>query len=119
MEIEKMVNDTRSFTKRVQELIGPQVHGDAITLVADLTRTIGILSDSVLTIEKKRLPRTVRLGHDIADVLYMLIAISDAYHIDLERVWNEWSQQMRARLDDGEFIEMMRNRLSLARANRQ
>lgn len=119
MEIEKMVNDTQSFTKRVQELLGSQVHGDAVTLVTDLSRTVGILADSVLVTEKKRLPRQVRLAHDITDVLYMLISISDHYNIDLERVWNEWSQQTRTRLEDDEFIKRIHNRASLPRANQQ
>jgi hypothetical protein len=122
MEIEKLVDDTRNFTKRVQELLGPQVHGDATTLVADLSRVVGILANSILITEKKRLPRPgedVRLAHDIADVLYILISISDLYHIDLEHIWNEWSQQTQARLNDDEFINLIHGRVSLARANRQ
>lgn len=96
MELEKMVNDTQHFTQRVHELFGPQVFGDATTLVAELCRVVGILSESILVTEKKRPSRpatSVRLAHDIADIQYMVIAISELYHIDLAQAWNDLLQE--------------------------
>jgi hypothetical protein len=122
MEIEKMVNDTRDFTKRVHEQLGPQVFGDTSTLVAELCRTVGVLSESVLVTEGKRPLRSgasVRLAHDIADVLYMLIDLSNHYSIDLEHTWNEMIQETRLRLDDETFVKTIRDRLDAARKRQQ
>jgi hypothetical protein len=122
MEIKKMIHDTEQFTKRVHELLGPQVFGDASTLVAELCRVVGVLSEGVLVTEGKRPSRPgtpVYLAHDIADVLYILISISNYYNIDLEHTWNEWVQQTLPRLNDEAFVTMIHERVSLARASRQ
>jgi hypothetical protein len=96
MEIEKMIDDTRHFTKSVQDQLGPQIFGDGSALIAELVRVSGFLAEAVLVTEGKRPTRTgttVRLAHDITDVLYILISISDYYHIDLERAWNDLIQE--------------------------
>jgi hypothetical protein len=120
MELGKIINDTENFTRRVQGLLGPQVFGDSSTLVAELSRVVGVLAESTLITEGKR-PNTrkVDLGHDMADVLYMLIAISTTYNIDIEHDWNEWIAQTHTRLNDDELIKTIRDRLNAARAKRQ
>lgn len=118
MELEKIVNDTQDFTRRIQEIFGPQWLEDPSTLVAELSRVIGVLAGNTLVTEGKRPAhpaRPVRLTHDIADVLFLLISISNYYHIDLEKAWNAWTPQMLAKLDDDEFIKVIRDRLSRAR----
>lgn len=122
MELEKLINDTQDFTKHIHELFGAQWLGDTSTQVAELSRVIGVLAESTLITEGKRPARPgvpVRLAHDMADVLFMLISISNAYDIDLAQAWNEWIIQTRARLDNGEFAKLIRDRLSASRANRQ
>lgn len=117
-----MINDTQHFTKCVHELLGPQVFGDASTLVAELSRAVGILSDDILITEGKRPSRPgkpVQLAHHLAEVLYILISISNHYHIDLAHTWNEWVQQTYPRLNDEAFVSMIHERVSLARAQRQ
>lgn len=118
MELEKIVNDTQDFTRRIQEIFGPQWLEDPSTLVAELSRVIGVLAGNTLVTEGKRPAhpaRPVRLTHNIADVLFLLISISNYYHIDLEKAWNAWTPQMLAKLDDDEFIKVIRDRLSRAR----
>lgn len=118
MEFEKIVNDTRNFTQRVHELLGPQVFEDPGTLVVELSRVIGVLAESTLVTEGKRPAhpaRSPRLAHDVADVLFLLIAISNHYHIDLEKAWNAWLPQTHARLNDDAFVKTIRDRLTRAR----
>src|SRR3954452_1385132 len=96
MEIEKMIEDSRHFTKSVQDQLGSQVFSGPQTLMAELFRVSGSLAEGVLVTEGKRPARpgtTVRLAHDISDVLYIAIAISDYYHIDLEQAWNDLIQE--------------------------
>ena len=96
MELEQIVNDTQDFTRRVQEVFGPQWLEEPATLVVELGRVIGVLAESTLVTEGKRPAhpaRPVRLAHDVADVLFMLIEIGNYYHIDLERAWNELLQE--------------------------
>ncbi|GHO97812.1 hypothetical protein KSF_078600 [Reticulibacter mediterranei] len=91
-----MIEDTRHFTKSVQDQLGPQVFSGPQTLMAELCRVSGSLAGGILVTEGKRPARsgtTVRLAHDISDVLYILISISDYYHIDLERAWNDLIQE--------------------------
>lgn len=118
MELEKIVNDTQDFTQRVHELLGPHVFEDPSTLVVELSRVIGVLAESTLVTEGKRPAhpaRSPRLAHDIADVLFSLIAISNYYHLDLEKAWNEWLPQTRARLDDDAFVKTVHDRVVRAR----
>lgn len=101
MEIEKMIDDTRQFTKSVQDQVGPQIFSGAQTLMMELCRVSGALAEGILITEGKRPTRpgtTVRPGHDIADVLYILISISDYYHIDLAQAWNDLLQEGRGNL---------------------
>ena len=117
MELEKVINDTQDFVNRVYAL-EPQWLEDPSSLVVELSRVVGILAESTLVTEGKRPAhpvRPVRLAHDIADVLFMLISISNYYHIDLEKVWNNWVPQTRAHLYDDEFIKTVRDRLARAR----
>ncbi len=96
-----MIADTQHFTKSVQAQVGPQIFGDANTLIAELMRVSGFLAGSVLVTEGKRPLRpgtTVRLAHDIADVLYIAFSISDYYHIDLALAWNDLMQEARGNL---------------------
>jgi NTP pyrophosphatase (non-canonical NTP hydrolase) len=96
MEIEKMIDDTRHFTKSVQDQLGPQIFSGPQTLMAELCRVSGCLAEGILVTEGKRPARsgtTVRLAHDIGDVLFIAIAISDYYHIDLEQAWNDLIQE--------------------------
>lgn len=121
MQLEKIINDTENFTKAVQKLLGPQMFAGPDTLVAELSRVVGVLAESVLITEGKRPSRpgtSVSLSHDLADVLYMLIAISNTYNIDLEQIWNEWFSQTQVRLTDDEFVKTVRDRLNTARAKR-
>ena len=121
MEFEKIVKDTQDFTKHIHELFGAQWLGDASTRVAELSRVIGVLAESVLITEGKRPARPgvpVRLAHDIADVLFLLVSISDVYGIDLAQAWSEWAVQTRGRLDSRELATLIRERLSAARAKR-
>jgi NTP pyrophosphatase (non-canonical NTP hydrolase) len=118
MELENIVNDTQHFTQRIQELLGPHVFGDPSTLVVELSRVIGVLAESTLVTEGKRPAhpaRSPRLAHDVADVLFLLIAISNHYHIDLEKAWNEWIPQTRARLSDDAFVQIVHDRVARAR----
>ncbi|MBO0796924.1 MAG: hypothetical protein J2P36_39090, partial [Ktedonobacteraceae bacterium] len=78
MELEKIVNDTQDFTQRIHKVLGPHVFGDPSTLVVELSRVIGVLAESTLVTEGKRPAhpaRSPRLAHDVADVLFLLIAI--------------------------------------------
>lgn len=96
-----VLHGKNTTSKRVQELLGPQALEDTSTLVAELCRVVGVLAEGVLVTEGKRPPRpdtSVRLAHDIADVLYMLIEISNHYHIDLEQAWNDTIQEGWANL---------------------
>jgi hypothetical protein len=118
MELEKIAKDTQNFTQRMHELLGPHVFGDPGTLVVELSRVIGVLAESTLVTEGKRPAhpaRSPRLAHDVADVLFLLMAISNHYHIDLEKAWNEWIPQTRARLDDDAFVQTVRDRIARAR----
>lgn len=118
MELENMLNDTQHFIQRVQEALGTHVFGEPATLVVELSRVIGVLAESTLVTEGKRPAhpaRPPRLAHDVADVLFLLIAIGDHYHIDLEKAWNEWIPQTHARLNDEAFVKMIRGRLARAR----
>jgi NTP pyrophosphatase (non-canonical NTP hydrolase) len=114
MELEKIINDTQDFMNRVHA-IEPQWLEDPSTLVVELSRVVGILAESTLVTEGKRPARPVRLAHNVADVLFMLMSISNYYHIDLEKVWNEWVPQTRTHLYDDEFIKAVRARLATAR----
>jgi len=117
MELEKVINDTQDFVNRVYAL-EPQWLEDPSSLVVELSRVVGILAESTLVTEGKRPAhpvRPVRLAHDIADVLFMLISISNHYHVDIEQVWNNWVPQTRAHLYDDEFIKTVRDRLARAR----
>lgn len=58
MEIEKMIDDTRHFTKSVQDQLGPQIFGDGSALIAELVRVSGFLAEAVLVTEGKRPTRT-------------------------------------------------------------
>ncbi len=118
MELEKIINDTRDFTQRVRELLGPQIFEDPSTLVVELSRVIGVLAESILVTEGKRPAhpaRPPRLAHDVADVLFLLIAISNHYHIDLEKAWNAWIPQTHAVLNDEAFVKTIRDRVARAR----
>ncbi|QBD75427.1 hypothetical protein EPA93_05185 [Ktedonosporobacter rubrisoli] len=118
MELENIVNDTQDFIQRVNELVGPHVSEDPSTLVVELSRVIGVLAESTLVTEGK-LPahpaRPPRLAHDVADMLFMLVAISNHYHIDLEKAWNEWILPTRARLDDAAFVQTIHDRVTRTR----
>lgn len=112
MELEKIINDTQDFTQRVQETFGPQWLEDPATLVVELSRVIGVLAESMLVTEGKRPAhpaRPLRLAHDIADVLFLLIAIGNHYQIDLATAWNEWIEPTRARLNNDTFIQISRS----------
>lgn len=118
MELEKIVNDTQNFTQRVREVFGPQLFEDPSTLVVELSRVIGVLAESTLITEGKRPARParpLRLTHDVADVLFVLIAISNHYHIDLEQAWNDWIPQTQARLNDDAFVKMIHERVTRGR----
>jgi len=107
-----MIADTQNFTKSVQAQMGPQIFGDANTLVAELMRVSGFLAEGVLVTEGKRPARadtTVRLAHDIADVLYIMFSISDYYHIDLALAWNDLIQEAWGNLARLQNMENVRN----------
>jgi hypothetical protein len=112
MEIEQMIADTQHFTKSVQAQVGPQVFGDANTLIAELMRVSGFLAEGVLVTEGKRPLRpgtTTRLAHDIADVLYIVLSMSDYYHINLALAWNDLIQEAWGNLARLQNMENVRN----------
>jgi hypothetical protein len=99
MKLEKIINDTREVSSR---LYAPEVLGswNPDALMADIVGEAGTLAHSVLTVEgiAAAPPETAHIALDITRLLFMLVNLSNHYHIDLARAWENLIQEGHANI---------------------
>lgn len=118
MELEQIVHDVRHASQRLHSVIGPW---DVTTQVAHLAGVVGRLTDDVLAIEGAlALPvEDGRLARNIADALFHLIRLSNAYHVDLEEAWAQFIEQGRSQLSQEAVVTALRDTVRQNRQRRQ
>ncbi|QBD75428.1 hypothetical protein EPA93_05190 [Ktedonosporobacter rubrisoli] len=99
MKLEKIITDTQEVASRLYapEVLGPW---DPSALMADMVGEAGTLAHSVLTVEgiAAAPPETAHIELDITRLLFMLVNLSNYYHIDLAHAWKEMIQEGYANL---------------------
>jgi NTP pyrophosphatase (non-canonical NTP hydrolase) len=90
MKLEKIIKDTQEVSSR---LYAPEVLGtwDLSALMADVVGEAGTLAHSVLTVEgiAAAPPETAHIALDITRLLFMLVNLSNYYHLDLAQAWED------------------------------
>lgn len=94
MKLEQIINDTQEVSTSLYapEVIGPL---DISALMADMVSEAGTLAHSILTIEgiAAAAPETAHIELDITRLLFMLVNISNHYHLDLVHAWEDLLQE--------------------------
>lgn len=94
MKLEKIITDTQELANR---LYAPEVLGawEPDALMADIVGEAGTLAHSVLTVEgiAAAAPETAHVSLDLTRLLFMLVNLSNHYHIDLARAWEDLIQE--------------------------
>ena len=99
MKLEKIINDIQEVSSRLYapEVLGPW---DPSALMADVVGEAGTLAHSVLTVEgiTAAPPETAHIALDITRLLFMLVNLSNYYHLNLTQAWEDLIQEGYANL---------------------
>lgn len=97
MHVSEMMQMTREVADLFDEQVGPW---SVPVMLTELMAEVGTLADSLMIQEGYRRPRAdvPDLSDDVADILFMLLRIADAYHIEIASAYKEMIQRTRERL---------------------
>lgn len=99
MKLEKIITDTQEVASRLYapEVLGPW---DPTALMADVVGEVGTLAHSVLTVEgiSPAALETAHISLDVTRLLFMLVNLSNYYHLDLAHAWEDMMREGYAHL---------------------
>ncbi len=107
MDTQQLIKQTRQLNQVFQQRSRKLTVDERML---DLMEEVGELAQAILIVEKKKLtsdPAKQRTKADIAnalgDILFDLVLLADDYDLDLFEDYSEVLQELKARVESGEF----------------